>query len=152
MHAWTMNKIKLNADSTAFFPLFSLQSTILTRIEMRTECRNRWCWWGEQLVKGSSAITFRRELSGKSPSPNSSGELTPRGRSRTILQTHSFDNQHKNCGLGETLQTAKINRLEMGLIRTKLIPHDIISFSTNTWFHTTNKFCVWRLHCVFSPQ
>lgn len=127
-----LNKIKANTDSTAFFPLFSLQSTLLTRIEMRTAYKNRWCWWGERLVKGSSAITLRREMSGESPPPSSSGDLTARGRARTILQTHSFNKQHKNHVLGETLQTAEINCLEMGLIRTKLLPHDIIGFSTNT--------------------
>lgn len=152
MCGWTMNKIKLSADSTVFFPLFSLQSTILTRIEMRTEYKNRRCCWGERLVKDSSAITFRREMSGESPSPNSSGELTPRGRAQTILQTHGFHKQHENHVLGETLQTVKINHLEMGLIRTKLLPHDIIGFSTNTWSHNTNKFRVWRLLCVFSPK
>lgn len=152
MRSWTMNKIIPNTDSTAFSPLFSLQSTILTRMEMRTEYKNRWCWCGEWLVKGSSAFTFRREMSGEPPSPNSSGELTPRGRAWTVLQTHSFDKQHKNHVLGGTLQTAKINRLEMGLIRTKLLSHDIIGFSTSTWSHITNKFCVWRSYCVFSPE
>lgn len=22
----------------------------------------------------------------------------------------------------------------------------------NTWFHSTNKLCIWRLHCVFFPS
>lgn len=70
--------------------------------------------------KGSSAITFRRKMSGSSPSPNISGKLTPKGRAWMILQAHSFDKQNENHVTGDTLQTSKINHLEMGLIRVQL--------------------------------
>jgi len=49
-----------------------------------------------------------------------------------ILQTHSFYKQHENHVLGETLHTVKINHLEMGLMTTKQLPHDIICFTTKT--------------------
>lgn len=145
-----MNKIKPNVASTAFSPLFALQGTILTRIEMRTEYKYRWCWGGVGLLKGSSVITFRGETTHEPPSPNTWGELIPRGRVQTILQTQSFDKEHKNRVWGKVLQTAKINGLETGLIRTEWLPRDIIGFSTNNWFHTTNKFSIWS--CVFSPE
>lgn len=36
-----------------------------------------------------------------------------------ILQTQSFDKEHKNRVWGKVLQTAEINGLETGLIRTE---------------------------------
>lgn len=135
-----MIKIKAKADSTAFFPLFSLQSTILTRIGMRTEYRNRCYWWGEWVVKGSSAregncqgIIISQQVrwtDSKMEGPND------------FANSQLWQPAQKIMFWGETFHTAKINCIAMGLITAKLLPHDIIGFPTNAWFHTTHKFCI----------
>lgn len=53
-----------------------------------------------------------------------------------------------NCGLGKTLQPAKISHLEMGLIRATLLIQHNICLSSNTWFYTADKCCLWRLRLL----
>lgn len=96
----------------------------------------------EGLVKGSSDITGRGEMPEQLPSPSTSGELIPRGRDSPSANSELWNKVQKNHVWGKVLQTAKINGLEIGLIRTWSLPHDIIVFSANSWIHTTSKFCI----------
>lgn len=102
----------------------------------------------EGLVKGSSDITGRGEMPEQLPSPSTSGELIPRGRDSLCANSELWNKVQKNHGWGKVLQIAKINGLEMGLIRTQSLPHDITVFPANSRIHTTSKFRIWRLCCA----